>query len=265
MAKSDSGITGASGGVPYDKRFYLNHQDASFRSAGIVIPLVLSLSPVKSAVDVGCGVGAWAAQLMNNGVAEVVGIDGAYVDPALLQIPLDHFQPHDLSQPIHLGRRFDLAVCLEVAEHLPEGRAGSFVEDLVSLASCILFSAALPGQGGTNHLNEQFPSYWAGLFARHNYGALDMIRPQIWNNSEVEWYYRQNIVLFAHRAHPLREMRPADAALDYVHPIAHERTRKALREALAPPTLGELLRFLPESIRRSVQCRWNRLFRPSGK
>jgi hypothetical protein len=123
----------------------------------------------------------------------------------------------------------------------------------------------LPGQGGTDHLNEQFPSYWAGLFAEHDFGALDIIRPMIWNNPAVDWWYRQNIVLFAHRDHPLREQRPVDEALDYIHPAVYERARVALREALEPPTLGELLRSVPGSLRRSARHRWNQHFRASGE
>jgi hypothetical protein len=93
--------------------------------------------------------------------------------------------------------RFDLAVCLEVAEHLPASSAEAFVKFLTGLAPVVLFSAAIPGQGGTNHINEQFLSYWVKLFSQSGYHPLDVIRPIIWNDERVPFWYRQNIILFA--------------------------------------------------------------------
>ena len=64
----------------------------------------------------------------------------------------------DLAQPLQIDRRFDLALSLEVAEHLPPECGSEFVQTLTDLSSVILFSAAIPFQGGTDHLNEQWPS-----------------------------------------------------------------------------------------------------------
>jgi hypothetical protein len=61
----------------------------------------------------------------------------------------------------------------------------------------VLFSAAIPFQGGTHHLNEQWPDYWAALFKNHDYVPIDCIRRGIWGNQQVEWYYAQNVLLFA--------------------------------------------------------------------
>ena len=143
----------------YSAEFYAGQVAGSASSAAVVVPLVLSFLQVKSVVDVGCGVGPWAAEFLANGVREVWGIDGDYVDRSQLRIPTDRFVARDLSKPLQFNRTFDLAICLEVAEHLPESRAGSLVSDLTSLASCVLFSAAVPGQGGTNHINLQYLPY----------------------------------------------------------------------------------------------------------
>jgi hypothetical protein len=51
-------------------------------------------------------------------------------------------------------------------------------------------------QGGTHHVNEQWPAYWQDLFERQGYRMLDLIRREIWTNPEIQFWYRQNIFLF---------------------------------------------------------------------
>jgi SAM-dependent methyltransferase len=234
-----------SSATPYDRAFYQGHQNGAYQSASIVVPLILSLFPFESVVDLGCGVGPWASRFIENGVPDVIGIDGDYVERSMLCIPQERFFAHDLRMPIHFNRQFQLAVCLEVAEHLPETRSRGLVQDLVSLAPCVLFSAALPGQGGTDHINEQYLSKWASLFATHDFVALDLIRHQIWNIAEVDWWYRQNMVLFAHRAHPLAERHASTTALDYIHPKLGEQWG----------SFKNLVHALPRALRLAVSRR----------
>ena len=99
-----------------------------------------------------------------------------------------------LRMPIHLERRFDLVLCLEVAEHLPADSAPTLIDSLVSLGPVIVFSAAIPYQGGTHHVNEQRPEYWARHFATKEYVPVDFLRRQIWQLHDVEWFYAQNIL-----------------------------------------------------------------------
>lgn len=180
----------------YDAEFYEGQCAGALSSARVVVPLVLELFPIGSVCDVGCGVAPWLRAFREMGVADVVGLDGEHVDKATLQIPPELFVPCDLARSVKLGRRFDLALSLEVAEHLPPARAASFVHDLTALAPVVLFSAAIPGQGGRNHVNEQWQDYWARLFAAHDYVPADAIRPAIWDNEAVEWWYRQNTLLY---------------------------------------------------------------------
>jgi SAM-dependent methyltransferase len=180
----------------YTKAYYDGLREGATRSAEVIVPLVLQLLPVRSVVDVGCGEGAWLAAFRKFGVDDVLGVDRDYVDRNLLQVPQDRFQSADLSKPLSLPRTFDLAVSLEVAEHLPANCASRFVESLIRLAPVVLFSAAIPFQGGTQHLNEQWPDNWAELFKEHGYVAVDFIRKRVWQDETVEWWYAQNALLF---------------------------------------------------------------------
>src|ERR1022692_3603555 len=131
---SQSSTLGSILSTPYNDAYYAGQRDISSTSAGLAAPIVLSMVPVKSVIDVGCGVGTWSARFLESGVTDLVAMDGDYVSRRLLKIPEIHFFAHDLRQPIPIQRRFDLAVCLEVAEHLPSSRAESLVGDLCRLA-----------------------------------------------------------------------------------------------------------------------------------
>lgn len=182
----------------YDAAFFDYVNSGAVRSAERLLPLLTGELAIGSVLDVGCGQGAWLSVWQRLG-AEVMGIDGAYVDASRLLIPQSRFVPHDLRQPFDLGRRFDLVQSLEVAEHLPATHAADFVACLVRHGDLILFSAAPKGQGGDHHINEQSYDYWRRLFARHDYVALDYVRPLLLNDRSVEPWYRYNTLLYSSR------------------------------------------------------------------
>jgi SAM-dependent methyltransferase len=182
----------------YTSTFYEGLRTGAERSAEAIVPLVVDLFHPRGVVDVGCGDGSWLAVFRKLGVQNVLGIDGDYVERGLLRIPQEHFQAADLSRPLVLPQTFDLAVSLEVAEHLPEECAAVFIESLTRLAPVILFSAAIPFQGGVHHVNEQWPDKWGELFQERDYLPIDCIRKRIWQNDAVDWWYAQNILVFAH-------------------------------------------------------------------
>ena len=189
---------------PYGEEFFSGLDRSSSSSAGEIVPLLVALTRCKSVVDVGCGTGHWVRAFMDSGVLDVLGVDGDYVHERKLRVPRSAFAAWDLSRPLRLGRQFDLCLCLEVAEHLLPKCAARFVASLVSLAPVVVFSAAIPGQGGTHHVNEQWPSYWVNLFERHGFMASDCIRPRIWSNPKVAWWYAQNMLLFVSPKHDLQ-------------------------------------------------------------
>ena len=183
--------------VHYSSAFFAERAEGSHKSSEVVVPHILSRLPVQSVVDVGCGIGSWLATFAKYGVANIHGIDGGYVDRSLLRIPRSSFAEANLEEPITPTMRFDLAVCLEVAEHLPPSSAPILVKSLTGLSDVVLFSAAPPGQGGTNHVNEQWPDYWAMLFEARGYQAIDCIRSLTWDDPEIDWWYAQNTILYA--------------------------------------------------------------------
>ncbi len=160
-----------------------------------MIPYFLKTFKPKSVLDVGCGTGTWLKSFYDRGVKDINGIDGPYVELNKLVIPVEKFISKDLNRPFELNRRFDLIICLEVAEHLIEESADALVDSLIRHGDTIVFSAAVPGQGGQNHINEQWPNYWKEKFNKRGFYFRDEIRPIFWGNEKIDWWYRQNVFL----------------------------------------------------------------------
>jgi SAM-dependent methyltransferase len=192
-------------------------------SAELILGEVFRHFAPTSVLDVGCGVGTWLETAQRLGVPDVMGIEGNWLDRSLTSIPAEKIVNFDLERPFDIGRRFDLVICLEVAEHLHAAAAELFIDSLARHADVVLFSAAIPFQGGHHHVNEQFLDYWAALFERHDYLPVDCLRPLIWTNPNVLWWLRQNIVLFAKRewttgSGPLASLAGRGGPLSIVHP-----------------------------------------------
>jgi SAM-dependent methyltransferase len=226
----------------YPAGFYDNRRAHTAHAARRVLAALPEALPRVAVADIGCGTGTWLAAALEAGAGSAFGIEGDWVAPEMLDDPAIAFAPRDLEQRF-TGPRVDLVLSLEVAEHLTPGRAESFVADLVAVAPAVLFSAAIPGQGGVGHLNEQWPSWWAGHFAAHGYLAYDVIRPAIWTDEAIPAWYRQNVVLYldAPSAASLG-LRPTEAPLlDRVHPAFWSRANRELAYANALPE-SEVLR-----------------------
>jgi len=170
----------------------------SVTSAQRVVPLLMELVGPASVIDFGCGTGNWLHEFGRQGIVDVIGIDGRKVNVAELEIPAHRFKHHRLDQPLALDRRFDLALCLDVAEELPEHKADQLIRSLTQAAPVVFFSAAIPSQGGPLHVNEQWPEYWITRFESRQFQFIDAIRPRIWNNPIVEFWHAQNAMLFVH-------------------------------------------------------------------
>lgn len=213
------GVDRMIGKDPYAGNFHqTRHQETSYAAKEILTILLGYVPTISSAIDVGCGVGTFLSFLEQKGISDVLGLDGNWVDRDLLVIPADKFMPVDLRAFPETGRTYDLSICLEVAEHLPPEKGANFISKLCELSSLILFSAAVPRQGGVAHLNEAWQSYWAKLFAEHDYYPVDIIRPKIWNDSEIPFWYRQNILLYVRKNGAFASQGATVCPLDIIHP-----------------------------------------------
>jgi len=237
----------------YDADFYDFVSASARSSAQEIVPLVLELTDATSVVDVGCGTGTWLSVFKRHGVSEVLGIDGTHVERSRLEISATDFVPWDLEQPLPAVRRFDLALCLEVAEHVSPDRADAFITEVAGLAPIVLFSAAIPFQGGHGHVNEQWPSYWVRKFADQGMSVIDAVRPQIWDNDRVAMWYSQNCLLFAstealdERPGLLEQKRLTNLTeLDLVHPSMYLYHRLGLDRTTAPIPL-DTTRWQPDT------------------
>lgn len=259
--------------TPYAPTFFARELDRARASAEAIVPLVMERVQPRSVVDLGCGHGLWLETFARHGVDDFTGVDGDWVPQDALHFPPERFVAARLDKPLDLGRRFDLAVSLEVAEHLPERGAARFVQNIAALAPCVLFSAAVPYQRGTDHINEQWPDYWAALFAEHGYVPLDGLRRLVWSNRDVFPFYRQNIMMFATPAAVAKRPLLArdrgltvDTQLSIVHPELLESVAAHPREHVLRPRAGELmlselLPALPAAAARAVRWRLRRLRR----
>ncbi len=188
-----------------------------------MLGLTRRLVGLRDVLDVGCGTGVWLKVAEALGARHTLGLDGPHVPASARLLPADRFIEHDLRQPFALGRRFGLVICLEVAEHLPIETAPALVASLVQHGAAVLFSAALPYQGGTSHIAETWLEFWVELFAAHGYRGVDALRPALWRDHRIPWWYRQNAVLFVspwrYRSAPRLWRYPAPVSI--VHPESY--------------------------------------------
>lgn len=184
----------------YSNTFFDYIDQGARRSAQGLIALLSPWLAPSTVLDLGCGRGVWLDEWSNAGAADVLGVDGDYLDRSQLVIPNERFLAADLKSVIDTGRRFDLAQSLEVGEHLPTAASHALVDSLTSAADRVLFSAAVVGQGGEFHVNEQPLAYWQELFAARGYRAYDCLRPHLRNSKTIEPWYRYNTVLYVNDA-----------------------------------------------------------------
>lgn len=192
--------------MSYSPAFFDQIDSEARASASVVLPPVVDLVKPRRVIDVGCARGGWLSVALTLGAEEIFGIDGPHVDAASLVIPRDRFMAWDLEKPLTprdlptgLSTPFDLAICVETGEHLSAAMAAPLVKALTEFAPTVLFSAAVPGQGGTHHVNEQWPAYWAALFAERGYVCLDCLRAAVWEKIPEQWWFAQNALLFVRK------------------------------------------------------------------
>ncbi len=242
---------------PYDQAFYDEQIAGSLGSARALLAHLASRWKPASVLDIGCGRGTWLAAWRELGVADLLGVDGPWNRQELMLDAAIPFRAANLEAPLEAGRRFELAMSIEVVEHLSPAAGEAVLRSLTAAADVVLFSAAFTGQGGVNHIHERYHSHWGRLFAAQGYAAHDLFRPHFWADERVQPWHRANVFLFVKAGHPLAATLAAAGApalpdlafMDCVHPWLYERSRAG---AIG---FGEHLRGLLPSLARALKRR----------
>lgn len=180
----------------YDKAYYKRHEKGSYQSALILLNYLKDFLKINSIIDFGCGMGTWGKAAKDIGITNYIGVDQHYYNDKYMVIEKNSYIQHDLRNKFFVQRSFDLAISVEVAEHIDSVYENTFIENICNSSDIILFSAALPEQGGTGHINERPCSYWNSKFDALGYVLIDCIRPFFWNNKNIEIWYRNNCTLY---------------------------------------------------------------------
>jgi len=185
----------------YDSTFFTAIRPGVQRSAKVVVSHLVDwwyrVDDSMSVLDVGCGEGHWAEEFADRTGCRVLGVDSGQGAGSVLgpneYCELDLAATLAAGEPLPGG--FDLAVCLEVAEHLPPELSDVLVRELCRAAPVVLFSAAVPGQPGLEHVNCQWQTVWAERFEEAGFYVSQGIAWDLWEDSRVEWWYCQDMFL----------------------------------------------------------------------
>lgn len=224
----------------YDKTFFETRLERTQIAAERVLTEVFDIYKPDSVIDVGCGTGTWLSVCQQKGIQDIQGIEGPWLPKNIVEIEYEKIFIQNIEDKVKSEKKYDLSISLEVAEHLTPDRAQSFIKDICDISPVILFSAAIPGQGGLGHINEQWPSYWHKIFNEIGYVGFDLIRPRIWNDVEIRPFYRQNIFIFVDADSDIYKSfdkyKNIISPIDIVHPsifAQHHLRRMGLKKSIS--------------------------------
>lgn len=186
--------------INYSNMHSRSRGPSNLTSAEIIVPKLIKWIHPGSVIDIGCATGVWLEQFKRYSPNEVKihGVDGDWVREHRHYIDDKEITYYDFESdtefPIH--GKYDLAVCLEMAEHLSAEKADKLIDILINLSDVIYFSAATPNSGGMHHVNERWQSYWWMKFRKRNYVLVDRIRHEVWNNKKVCYFYSQESFIY---------------------------------------------------------------------
>lgn len=186
----------------YDRPYYERSAAAKRVTMQHIADSIVRDTAPETLVDVGCGGGFLLAALAERGVT-CFGLEYSQAGIELCGSAGLQVRQFDLEHDTFAGGPFDVAVSMEVAEHLPASVADRFVDLLAGVAPLVVFTAARPGQVGTDHVNEQVPEYWITRFAARGlapYEALAASWQDEWKRLGVIECYRDNLMVFARSA-----------------------------------------------------------------
>jgi SAM-dependent methyltransferase len=206
-------------------------------SQSTVLSFLAEMRKLRSVVDFGCGRAQWLHAARRLGAKTILGYDNSALTLEDRGLKEEEFVAADLCHPVDAGRKFDLAVCMEVGQLIPADSAANLLHTLCASADWVLFAAALPHQSAAPNVNDNWLEYWAQLFTNNGYECYDILRRVFWHDTRIAYYYRQNTCLYvrpgAHYALKARGHEPSSCPPSVVHP---ETFLAALSTAHAAPS-----------------------------
>lgn len=217
----------------YKGSFYQERKAKTVYAAELMLTMLIEHHQINSMIDFGCGVGTWLDVAGKLGIKERRGYEGEWAKSLFTNRDLDvRFQ--NLEEPVKVEEKFDLCISLEVAEHLSPAAGYALVRSMCSASSLVMFGAAVPGQGGVGHVNEQPQSYWSGIFKEFGFSPVDFMRPKIWDDPKIPFWYRQNTLLYTSDERlKVKLSNLSSPLIDVIHP-------KAYNLALSPGIKGSV-------------------------
>lgn len=182
----------------YKTQYYAKRIEDPWRSEANQIGIVLmNYFEPESVIDFGCAVGAHLEPFHKNNIA-VQGVEGNKKGIEYAVIPKKYISHHDLRKPFDSNRKYDLAISIEVAEHIPQQFDDVYVNSICASASNIVITAAPPGQGGTHHVNEQPNEYWIDKFERRGFSYRENANKELAAQFEVSnsTWVEENLLIF---------------------------------------------------------------------
>jgi hypothetical protein len=183
----------------YTSNFYESVADRADVASEAIFSIFFRAIKVASIKDIGCGNGIWLRQTLEIGsVKNRIGYDL----PSALESAAPFSNKDIVFNEINLESKnydfmsTDLALCLEVAEHVSSESAVRLIESICRSSKYVIFSAATPGQGGYNHINERSFNYWVSLFEANGFVGFDVFREKIQQDHRIPFFYRNNVFLF---------------------------------------------------------------------
>jgi SAM-dependent methyltransferase len=180
----------------YDERFYAKGDPMKLDSYPRFAEALIRLRSPRTVVDVGSGSGLMLAEFAKRGV-DVQGIEGSRAAIERSQLG-ERIVRANLERGVPDLGNFDLALCIEVAEHLTARSAPRLVEGLTRLSDVVVFTASQPGEGGLVHMNPQPESYWRELFAKQGF-AVSPLRDDLLDaiaDVPEPRYLHENLMVF---------------------------------------------------------------------
>jgi SAM-dependent methyltransferase len=183
----------------YDKYYYERVVEPEIiRSAPIIAEsLVRDFNP-QSVIDIGCGTGTLLLELKKRGV-NTLGLEYSQAGLENCRVKGLSVQHFNIESGKAIAEKADLAISTEVAEHLPAKCADKYVDILTSISNTVIVTAATPGQGGLDHVNEQPNEYWIGKFSQRDFQYQKeftmQLRKEWQEKNTTDWYY-SNVMVF---------------------------------------------------------------------